>query len=135
MYDEHIAEEKLKQGTKYGKLASVVIKTLNKNDVVIHDLTLRGDSKKTGHQIDVVVHSLGSNVSKGILIEWKDNDSKVGISIVGDFFGAVSQINPDEAFVVTTKGYTKGARSFAEDEGIKLAMLRGFKEQDCEGKI
>ncbi|AIQ37633.1 hypothetical protein R50345_25200 [Paenibacillus sp. FSL R5-0345] len=135
IYDEHIAEEKLKQGTKYEKLAAVVFKVLNQNDVVIHDLTLRGDGKKTGHQIDVTVQSPNSTILKRILIECKDYDSKVGIGIIRDFFGAVSQIKPDEAFVVTTKGYTKGARSFAEDEGIKLAILRGFKEEDWEGRI
>ncbi|MDA1785047.1 restriction endonuclease [Bacillus cereus] len=135
IYNENIAEEKLKQGTKYEKLAAVVFKILNQNDVVIHDLTLRGDGKKTGHQIDVTVQSPGSNVSKRILIECKDYDSKVGISIVRDFFGAVHQINPNEAFVVTTEGYTKGARTFAEDEGIKLAILRGFKEEDWEGRL
>ncbi|WP_317951366.1 hypothetical protein, partial [Rossellomorea marisflavi] len=78
IYNEIIAEEKLKQGTKYEKLAAVVFKTLNQNDVVIHDLTLRGDGKKTGHQIDVTVQSPGSNEPKRILIECKDYDSKVG---------------------------------------------------------
>ncbi|GIO34657.1 MULTISPECIES: restriction endonuclease [Paenibacillus] len=135
IYDEFIAEEKLKQGTKYEKMAAVVFKVLNQNNVVVHDLTLRGDGKKTGHQIDVTVQNPGLNVSKRILIECKDYDSKVGISIVRDFFGAVSQIKPDEAFVVTTVGYTRGARDFAEDEGIKLAILRGFKEEDWEGRI
>ncbi|MBH0175661.1 restriction endonuclease [Fictibacillus sp. 23RED33] len=133
IYDEYIAEEKLKQGTKYEKLAAVVFKTLNTNDVVIHDLTLRGDGKKTAHQIDVTIES--SNVSRRVLIECKDYDSKVGISVVRDFFGAVSQIKPDEAFVVTIEGYTRGARTFADDEGIKLAILRGFKDQDLEGTI
>lgn len=135
IYNEIIADEKLKQGTKYERLAAVVFKTLNPNDVIIHDLTLRGDGKKTGHQIDVTVQSPGTNVSKRILIECKDYDTKVGISIVRDFFGAVHQINPNEAFVVTSEGYTRGAKTYAEDEGIKLAILRGFKEEDWEGRI
>lgn len=135
IYNENIAEEKLKQGTKYEKLAAVVFKILNQNDVVIHDLTLRGDGKKTGHQIDVTVQDPGSNASKRILIECKDYDKKVGIGIVRDFFGAVHQIKPNEAFVVTTEGYTRGARTFADDEKIKLAILRGFKEEDWEGRI
>lgn len=135
IYNEHIAEEKLKQGTKYEKLAAVVFKILNSNDTVIHDLTLRGDGKNAAHQIDVTIQNQGSKVAKRILIECKDYESTVGISIVRDFFGAISQIKPDEAFIVTTKGYTKGARSFAEDEGIKLALLRAFKEEDWEGRI
>lgn len=135
IYNEYIAEEKLKQGTKYEKLAAVVFKTLSKNDVVIHDLNLRGDGKKTSHQIDVTVQSRSSDVAKRILIECKDYDSKVGISIVRDFFGAISQIKPDKAFVVTTQGYTKGAKTFADDEGITLAILKGFKEEDWNGRI
>lgn len=59
----------------------------------------------------------------------------VGIGIVRDFFGAVAQIKPDEAIVVTTKGFTKGAVKFAQDESIKLAILREFKEEDWDGKI
>ncbi|WP_454871209.1 hypothetical protein, partial [Priestia megaterium] len=50
-------------------------------------------------------------------------------------YGAISQIKPDEAFVVTTEGYTRGARSFAEEEKIKLAILRVFSEEDWDGRI
>lgn len=133
IYNAHIADEKLKQGTKYERLAAVVFKALNTNDVVIHDLTLRGDGKKTPHQIDVIIER--ASISKRVLVECKDYDSKVGIGIVRDFFGAISQIKPDEAFVVTTEGYTRTARSFAEEEGIKLAILRGFKEEDWDGRV
>lgn len=84
IYNEHIADEKLKQGTKYERLAAIVFKTLNTSDVVVHDLTLRGDGKKTPHQIDVMITR--ANVSKRVLIECKDYDTKVGISIIRDFF-------------------------------------------------
>ncbi|PRD06932.1 hypothetical protein CQ058_28310 [Bacillus sp. MYb56] len=133
IYNEFIADEKLKNGTKYERLAAVVFKSLNTTDAVIHNLTLKGDGKKTPHQIDVIIER--ANVSKRVLVECKDYDTKVGISIIRDFFGAVSQIKPDEAFVVTTEGYTRGARLFAEEEGIKLAILRGFKENDWDGRI
>ncbi|MFL0404959.1 restriction endonuclease [Bacillus nitratireducens] len=132
IYNEFIADEKLKNGTKYERLAAVVFKTLNTTDVVIHNLRLRGDGKKTPHQIDVIIER--DNVSKRVLIECKDYDTEVGISIIRDFFGAVSQIKPDESFVVTTKGYTRGAKSFAEEEGIKLAILREFKDDDWAGR-
>lgn len=135
IYNEHVADEKLKQGTKYEKLAAIVFKTLHQKDVVIHDLKLRGDKKKTTHQIDVTVQSKGSEKSKRILIECKDISNKVGVSIVRDFFGVVSQIKPDESFIVTTVGYTREARNFAEDEGIKLALLGEFDEADWEGRI
>ncbi|MGE7891032.1 restriction endonuclease [Bacillus cereus] len=52
-----------------------------------------------------------------------------------DFHGAVHQIKPDEAIVVTTKGFTREAKNFANDEGIKLAILREFEESDWEGRF
>lgn len=135
IYDQYIAEEKLKQGTKYEKLAAIVFKVLNETDNVVHDLTLRGDGKSAAHQIDVTVQSPHASSPNRILIECKDYDSKVGIKVVRDFFGAVHQIKPDESFIVTTEGYTQMAKKFAEDEGINLAVLRDFKEEDWEGFI
>lgn len=135
IYDNHVAMEKLKMGTKYERLAAIVFKILNESDVVVHDLTLRGDGKKTGHQIDVTIQKAGAPFSKRVLVECKDYDTKVGISVIRDFHGALHQIKPDESFVVTTEGYTRSARTFAEEEGIKLAILREFKEEDWEGRI
>lgn len=69
------------------------------------------------------------------MIECKDYANTVGISIIRDFHGAVHQIKPDEAIVVTTQGYTREAVHFADDENIKLAVLREFEETDWEGRI
>lgn len=133
IYNKIIADEKLKNGSKFERLAAVVYKILDESDSVIHDLTLRGDGKRAQHQIDVTVKKNGS--SKRILIECKEYDKVVGIGIIRDFFGAVTQIKPDDAFVVTTVGFTKGAVDFARDEGIKLAILREAKDSDWEGLI
>ena len=125
IYNEVIANEKMKVGTKYERLAALVFKLLAKEHTVIHDLRLRGKGKKAQHQIDVTVSDHLSK--KRVLIECKDFDSdKVGIGIVRDFFGAVHQIAPDEAFVVTTNGFTREAKVFAADEKIKLAILRAY---------
>lgn len=133
IYSNHIAEEKLKNGTHYEKLAAVVFQTLYKENLVIHDMRLRGNNKKAQHQIDVTIQDEKSK--RRILVECKDYSSLIGIGIVRDFYGAVSQIQPDEALVVSTKGFTKGARDFAEDVNIKLAILREFHEEDWEGRI
>lgn len=133
IYNILIAEEKLKNGSKYERLAAVVYKILNETDTVIHDLRLRGEGKSANHQIDVTIEKDGK--SKRILIECKQYDKVVGISVIRDFYGAVSQIKPDEAFVVTTVGYTRGAINFARDENIKLAILREAKDADWDGLI
>lgn len=133
IYDQYVAKEKLKNGTKYERLAAIVYKALEQENVVIHDMKLSGEGKKTKHQIDVVIEK--NDVKKRVLIECKDYSETVGISIIRDFHGAVHQIKPDEAIVVTTKGFTREAVNFAEDENIRLAVLREFEDADWEGKI
>lgn len=135
VYDDLIANEKMKNGSKFERLAAVVFKSINYNDVVIHDLRLIGAGKKTPHQIDVTVQSPESTNDKRILIECKDLEDKVGLGIVRDFNSVVKHINPDEAIIVTTIGFTKGARTFAEDENIKLYVLREFEDIDLENRI
>jgi hypothetical protein len=133
IYNSLIADEKMKNGSKYERLAAVVYKMLDDSDTVIHDLRLRGDGKLAQHQIDVTIEKDGK--SKRILVECKKYDKVIGIGIIRDFYGAVAQIKPDAAFVVTTEGYTKGAIKFAEDEDIGLAILRQAEDADWEGLI
>ena len=92
VYNRYISNEKLKSGTKYERLAGVVYKILDEEDIVIHDLRLRGDGKTAEHQIDVTIEKCGTK--KRILIECKDYDEVVGIGIIRDFYGAVAQIKP-----------------------------------------
>lgn len=128
-----MADEKLKAGTKYERLAAIVFKLLAEEDTVIHDLTLKGDGKAASHQIDITIEKQGSK--KRTLLECKDYDKVIGIGIIRDFYGAVAQIKPEEAIVLTTKGFTKGAIAFAKDEGIKLAILRQVIDKDLENRI
>ncbi|MCJ7989315.1 hypothetical protein MUB15_08400 [Priestia sp. OVS21] len=45
IYDQYVANERLKNGTKYEKLAAIVYKVLENQDVVIHDMRLSGVGK------------------------------------------------------------------------------------------
>ncbi|MEK3910669.1 restriction endonuclease [Paenibacillus sp. FSL H7-0331] len=133
IYNKLIANEKMKNGSKYERLAAIVYKIIDESNVVIHDLRLKGIGKSAQHQIDVTIEKNGR--LKRILVECKQYDKVIGIGIVRDFFGAISQIKPDEAFVVTTVGYTKGAIDFAKDENINLSILKEAVESDWDGII
>jgi len=124
-----------KSGTRYERLAAIVFKCLNEQNTIIHDLKLIG---KTGvkHQIDVIIKKNGKE--KRVLIECKEKDlseKKVGLGIIRNFFGVVDDIKPNEAFVITTLGFTRDAIKYAHGKGIKLAVLREFNEKDWEGRI
>jgi hypothetical protein len=124
-----------KKGTKYEMLAALVFKLLDKKNTVIHDLRLIGESG-TRSQIDVQIEECG--IKRKILIECKDYDisgDSVGIKIIRKFRSVMEDIKPDEGIVITCNGFTRDAKKYAKHYGIKLAVLREFREEDKEGRI
>ena len=124
-----------KSGTRYERLTAFVFKSLRKNETVIHDIKLVGESD-VKHQIDVTIEK--NSKKKHILIECKDFDvsgHKVGLGIVRDFWGVVDDVHPDEAMIITSNGFTTDAMKYAKNKNIKLAVLRQFTESDWEGRI
>lgn len=124
VYDRLVAEERLKAGTKYERLAAVAFRQLT-GQAALHDLRLMGSSG-VAHQIDAVV----GKQRKRILIEAKDYDAKIGLGIVRDFWGVTEDVRPSEAYIVTTEGFTKPAIQFAHAKGINLAVLRPPRDED-----
>jgi hypothetical protein len=134
IYDQAIAEEKLKDGTKYERLTAIVFKILDDSGLVVHDVKLSGDGKEASHQIDV---SVGYNQGQQrALVECKDYGSEsVGIDVIRDFNGALVQLQPVQGIVVTTTRFTSGACAYARDEGIALVQLRPFTDLDWNGRV
>ncbi len=124
-----------KHGTKYERLAALVLKNLHDQQAVIHDIKLVGASE-VKHQIDVLVEDQGKK--RRVLIECKDFDLSgqlVGLGIMRDFRSVVEDTGADDAFVLTCTGFTEPAQTYAKAKGIKLAVLRAFEEADWEGRV
>lgn len=136
IYNAAVADEKLKDGTKYERLTAIVFKILQESAYIVHDVRLHGDGKNTKHQIDVTVSSDPDHQKQRILVECKDHspDTKVRISEIRDFKGALLQLKPDHAIFVATTEYTRSARSYAREENITLVELRPFTDDNQEGR-
>ncbi len=134
IYDRHVAEEKLKHGTKYERLTALVFQTLDADASISHDVRLRGDGKKTAHQIDVRVTQAGR--TRRTLIECRDKspDNKVDLDEARSFATVVRQLDAD-GVMVTTNGFTQPAINLAEDEGLELLTLRAFLPPDGEDRL
>lgn len=129
VYDRLVADEKLKAGTKYERLAAIVFRILTERTTV-HDLRLRGEVG-VAHQIDAVV----GDTRKRILIEAKDYDRNVDLPVVRDFSAVVEDLHPDEAFVVTTVGFSDNAQKWAEAKRLTLAVLRPLEGNEDWGNL
>jgi hypothetical protein len=124
-----------KAGTAYEILAALVCKALLEQNTVIHDLRLRGDSG-VKHQIDVNIQT--PTGTRSLLIECKDfheRSKKVGLGVVRDFHSAVTDIRPDEAWIMTCVGFTGPALKYAKAKGIEPIVMRPFEECDKAGRI
>ncbi len=134
IYDRNVAAEKLKHGTKYEQLAALVFQVLDSDLTIVHDVRLRGDQKKSLHQIDV--HVTRADQSRRVLIECRDKKSgnKVGLDEARSFATVVRQLDA-EGVMLTSSDFTQGARDLAEDEGLQLLTLRPFTQEDQEGRL
>ena len=137
IYNAAVADEKLKDGTKYERLTAIVFKVLQESANVVHDVRLRGDGKQTPHQIDVQISSGPKQDPQRILVECKDHgpDTKVDLPEIRNFNGALIQLKPTRGIFVTTSDYTAPARTYAREENITLVELRPFAEQDWNGRL
>lgn len=124
IYDRLVADEKLSSGTKYERLTAIAFRQIT-DRATVHDLRLRGESG-VAHQIDAVV----GDERKRVLIEAKDYDKPVSLPIVRNFWAATEDIGPDEAFIVTTEGFSRNAIKYAAAKGISLAVLRPPRDED-----
>ena len=59
----------------------------------------------------------------------------VGLPILRHFWAVVEERKPAEGIVMTSKGFSKNAKKYAKAKGIKLAVLREFREEDKEDRI
>jgi hypothetical protein len=133
IYDAAVAEEKLKHGTKFERLAAIVFQVLEADATVELDLRLRGDGKRTTHQIDVRITRAGR--TRRVLVECKDKTTtKVDLEEARSFATVMRHLDAD-GVMITTTGFTQGAADLADDEGIELFTLRPFLSQDREGRI
>jgi hypothetical protein len=135
LHDKYNALLTTKQGTRYERLAAIVFKVLEENDVVIHDVKLVGTSD-VPHQIDVHIERDGR--ARRVIIECKDFDissQKIGLDVVRNFWAVAEDTRADEALILTCTGFTADAAKFAKAKGIKLAVLRIFEDADWEGRI
>ena len=135
LFDKYQGISKAKSGTKYEMLTALIFKVLNEKGIVIHDLDLIGETD-TPAQIDVCVEV--NDAKKRVLIECKDFDvsgKNVDLPILRHFWAVVEERKPYEGIVLTCNGFSPNAKKYAKAKGIKLAVLRDFREEDKEDRI
>ncbi|RYJ45512.1 restriction endonuclease [Flavobacterium beibuense] len=125
------------EGLKYEQFTRDIYQTLLEREGltvdVQHNLKIKG--KATFHQIDVYWEcKVGLGIHK-VAIECKNYNKNLSVGRVKEFWSSISDIGNINGIMVTSKGYQKGAKEFAEYYGIKLVVLRETIDEDWEGRV
>ncbi|MFI4977918.1 MAG: restriction endonuclease [Solirubrobacterales bacterium] len=112
-----------KRGTAYERLGALVLAVLGWEDVV-QDAHVTAEGKLAEHALDVTARQPTGEI-EWLTLECKDWSKEVGKGTLDTLVGVRAQIG-GEAAVVTTVGYTEGARSVATGEGIAMLLLRPY---------
>lgn len=94
---------------------------------VQHNVKLRGKSG-LNHQIDVYWEYEKNGEVHRVAIECKNYSYGVSIGKVRDFYGVISDLEGVKGIMVTTVGYQKGAKQYADHYGISLKELRAPRD-------
>lgn len=94
---------------------------------VQHNVKLRGKSG-LNHQIDVYWEYEKDGIVHRVAIECKNYSYGVSIGKVRDFYGVISDLEDVKGIMVTTVGYQKGAKQYADHYGISLKELRAPRD-------
>ena len=114
---------KKKTGKKFEKLAESIFKQLIKNpnyETVEHNVLLDGADGK--RQFDVIVKSENVGINILTVIECKDYNKKVPISIIDEFHSKLLDVNANKGIVISRKGFSSKAISKAKRLGITLCI-------------
>jgi len=98
-----------------------------KTIVVKHNVKLRGKSGQN-HQVDVYWEYEKNGEVHRVAIECKNYSYGVSIGKVRDFYGVISDLEDVKGIMVTTVGYQKGAKQYADHYGISLKELRAPRD-------
>jgi hypothetical protein len=112
-----------KSGTAYERLAALALAVLGWGDVM-QNARVTAEGKLAEHALDVIARHPGGEIAR-LTLECKDWNKEVGKGTLDTLVGVRGQIG-GEAAVVTTIGFTEGARKVATDEGIAMLLLRPY---------
>lgn len=100
---------------------------------VNHNVNIQG--KDTKHQIDVYWEIDVTGTIIKFLVEAKDYSRPVSKEKIGTFLSVINDIPNSVGIFVSKAGFQKGAKEWAEKNGVLLCEIRDYKEEDFDGKM
>jgi hypothetical protein len=112
-------------GTAYERITAVVLAFLGWQQVAQGSREQR-EGRRARQVIDVVARH-PSGEQRRLIVQCKKYDKKVGKGVLDTLVGVRAQMGDVDLAVVTTVGYTRGARDVACDENVLMLRIRPYE--------
>lgn len=119
---------------RFEKLAAKIQADLSPSAIVSHNEKIYGKSG-IERQIDVAVRQNVGQFGILIVIDAKDHKTPLDIQEVGSFIDLVSGVGAHCGAMVSTSGFTEGARGRARAAGIDLYRLLDAESEDWRAYV
>lgn len=84
---------------------------------------IEGRMSHTQREVDVSLRGKVGSASVFVMVECRDRDSVQGVEWLDQVAGKRDDVGADKAVIVSSAGFTSGAREYAESRGIELRAL------------
>lgn len=115
---------------RFEKLVAKVQSDLAPTAKVTHDEKIKGKVTKKDRQVDVCVRTKAGQFDLLVAIECKDQKQPVDVEDVEAFVTKIRDIEANHAAIVSSSGFTDGAKKVGEDAGITLYRLVDAEDHD-----
>ncbi len=117
------SKARLAKATDYEKVTARIYALLSPESTVVHNDKIHGRDSGKSRQIDVSIRSQIAGHEILVIVQCKDYKSKVNVDRVGEFHSVIKDVGAHRGVLVTSVGFSDGAKSYAKNNGIDLCHV------------
>lgn len=116
-------KELLADASQFERIAKRLYEMLSPDCVVTHNDKIMGSLSKSNRQIDVSIRGLVAGHELLIIVNTKNQQSRVDVNKVGELSSVMKDVGAHRGVIICNKGFTSGAKNSAKQCGIDLCQI------------
>lgn len=121
-----------KKWQKFESLVAHIQSTFAPEAKITPNEKIRGKRSKTLRQIDIAVRQKIGQYEVFIAVDCKDYRRRVNVKDVEEFIGLAEDVDANKGAIVSASGFSKAAKTRAEDAGINVYRLVDAEKHDWQ---
>ncbi|AYB34749.1 restriction endonuclease [Chryseolinea soli] len=117
----------MKQGREFEQLIESIYREIDPDSKVTRNDKILGHQSKTHREIDLSIRSKIGLHEILIVVQAKDTKKPIDVNVVYEFVGVINDIKANKGVLISSKGFSKSAKSVCENYGIDMFTAHDFE--------